>query len=321
MAVIGAGPAGLPRPTSWPERAIRVTIFEALPYAGGMLRVGIPDYRLPPAVLDREIDVYPEDWAWIFNSESPIGKDVTIDELFDGRLQGGLRRPREPQRDAKLGIDGEDAEGVVPAVDFLGRLNLEGAGQSGRQRGRDRRRRRGHRRGPGGHRQGRRGDRCSTGASATRCPPSEEEVQAAEEKGSRSNGWGRPACRADRKRQRRRRVCAASRRSFGAEGAATAPGRRSAGSELRSSPATPCIAAIGQRVDGTFLRGHGRRGTDAAAGPWSADPVTYPDQPSRASLPAGRPYTGPSIVDRGGGRRDSEAAISIDRYLRGEDLA
>ena len=56
IAIIGSGPAGLSCAYQLALRGYRPTIFEALPQAGGMLRVGIPDYRLPKDVLDREID-------------------------------------------------------------------------------------------------------------------------------------------------------------------------------------------------------------------------------------------------------------------------
>ena len=55
MAIIGSGPAGLTAAHFLALDGYQVTIFEALPVAGGMLRVGIPDYRLPPEVLDKEI--------------------------------------------------------------------------------------------------------------------------------------------------------------------------------------------------------------------------------------------------------------------------
>ena len=95
VAVIGAGPAGLEGCIfSRPER-IRVTVFESLPVAGGMLAVGIPDYRLPREVLNTEIKSI-TDLGVEIKYNTAIGKDITSEKLFTGRIQRnphGHRRP------------------------------------------------------------------------------------------------------------------------------------------------------------------------------------------------------------------------------------
>jgi NADPH-dependent glutamate synthase beta subunit-like oxidoreductase len=72
VAIIGSGPGGLSAAYQLARQGILSTIFEALPKAGGMLRVGIPDHRLPPEVLDREIESSPT-WAWNQN-QYPAGR-------------------------------------------------------------------------------------------------------------------------------------------------------------------------------------------------------------------------------------------------------
>jgi len=124
VAVIGSGPAGLTVAHDLRRRGCGVTLFEALPKLGGMLRTGIPDYRLPSAILDAEIDVILR-----LGIEARIGvrfgQDLTLQDLIDEGFDavflgigahGALR----------LNIPGEDiAEGVVDAVRFLREVNLD----------------------------------------------------------------------------------------------------------------------------------------------------------------------------------------------------
>ena len=117
VAIIGAGPAGLTAAYFLAKDGFKVTIFEALPVAGGMLRVGIPDYRLPPDVLEKEI-------KWItrlgveIKFNTALGRDITIDGLMnDGYKSAYLAIGCHANM--KLNIPNEDAEGVVPGVKFL----------------------------------------------------------------------------------------------------------------------------------------------------------------------------------------------------------
>jgi len=114
VAIVGAGPAGLSAAHFLSRMGYPVTIFEALPVAGGMMRVGIPAYRLPRDVLDREIQN-------ILN----LGVDLELNtpiRNINNLFEQGFRAiflaigAHEPQ---KLGIPGEDVEGVFHGVPFL----------------------------------------------------------------------------------------------------------------------------------------------------------------------------------------------------------
>jgi NADPH-dependent glutamate synthase beta subunit-like oxidoreductase/Pyruvate/2-oxoacid:ferredoxin oxidoreductase delta subunit len=115
IAVVGAGPAGLAAAYHARRLGHAVTVFDALPKAGGLLRVGIPAYRLPRAVLDAEIASI-ERLGVQFKLGVRIGKDVPFEKLreFDAVfLATGVHLNR------KLGIEGEDAAGVVPGLQVL----------------------------------------------------------------------------------------------------------------------------------------------------------------------------------------------------------
>jgi heterodisulfide reductase subunit A-like polyferredoxin len=122
IAIIGSGPAGLACAYHLARRGYRPTLFEALDKAGGMLRVGIPDYRLPKDVLDREIDNILR-LGVTLKTNTALGRDFTLDGLFDQGYQAvflGLGcHVGKP-----LGIANEDAEGVIQGVDFLRKNNL-----------------------------------------------------------------------------------------------------------------------------------------------------------------------------------------------------
>ncbi len=118
VAIIGAGPAGLTAAYFLALEGFQVTIFEALPVGGGMLRVGIPDYRLPPSILEKEIEFITRLGVEIkYNTR--VGKDITIDGLLNDGYESvfiGVGC----HKDMKLGLEGEeDVEGVIPGVKFL----------------------------------------------------------------------------------------------------------------------------------------------------------------------------------------------------------
>ena len=121
IAVIGAGPAGLSCAYYLAADNYKVTVFEKNELPGGMLRYGIPNFRLEKTVLDAEIDVLKE-LGVIFRCGVEIGKDLTIQQL---REQGydAFYLAVGAQRSASLGIPGEDLTGVWGGIDFLREVN------------------------------------------------------------------------------------------------------------------------------------------------------------------------------------------------------
>ncbi|MCP4667606.1 MAG: FAD-dependent oxidoreductase, partial [Deltaproteobacteria bacterium] len=107
------------------------TIFEALPKPGGMLRVGIPDHRLPPEVLDQEIEVITNLGVEI-QTNRPLGPELTVDALFEKGYKAVYLAMGAHQGIA-LGIPGEKAKGVIQGVDFLRELNLTGKAPPGKK--------------------------------------------------------------------------------------------------------------------------------------------------------------------------------------------
>ncbi len=121
VAIVGAGPAGLTAAYYLAVEGYKVTVFEALPVAGGMLAVGIPDYRLPQDLLAAEIDVIKALGVEI-RLNTVVGKDVSVSDLqrdYDALFVGV-----GAHQGSKLGIDGENLDGNIQGIDFLRRVNL-----------------------------------------------------------------------------------------------------------------------------------------------------------------------------------------------------
>lgn len=123
VAIIGSGPAGLTAACELAKKSYPVTIFEALPEAGGMLRKSMPEYRLPRKALESEIQLL-KDLGVEIRTNTTIGKDVGFDELWrDGYKAVFVAVGAHKSR--KLGIEGEELEGVVDALDFLWKVNMQ----------------------------------------------------------------------------------------------------------------------------------------------------------------------------------------------------
>jgi len=131
VAIIGSGPAGLSAAYQLARKGVLSTIFEALPVTGGMLRVGIPDHRLPPEVLEREVEVITNLGVEI-RTNTPLGPDLSVDDLF---AQGykAVYLATGAHKGIELGVPGEKAQGVRQGVDFLRELNLTGKTQVGKK--------------------------------------------------------------------------------------------------------------------------------------------------------------------------------------------
>ena len=131
VAVIGSGPAGLSAAYHLAKKGISCTIFEALPKAGGMLRVGIPDHRLPQEILDQEIEIITALGQEI-KTKQRLGVDFTVDDLFNEGFKA-VYLAIGAHKGIELQIPGEDAQGVRQGVDFLREVNLNGTTEVGRQ--------------------------------------------------------------------------------------------------------------------------------------------------------------------------------------------
>ena len=126
VAVVGAGPAGLTAALRLTQQGYRVTVFEKLPVAGGMMAVGIPDYRLPRDTLGQEINHIRRAGVEIQCNQA-LGRDFTLDELLDDRGYSAVVLAVGAHKSRKLGIEGEDKEGVIHGVDFLRDVALDDA--------------------------------------------------------------------------------------------------------------------------------------------------------------------------------------------------
>jgi len=121
VAIVGSGPAGLAAANDLALKGHDVTIFEALPEPGGMLRVGIPEYRLPKEILRKEIG-YIQKLGVEIRTGVQVGKDIALEEIRENHdalfiaagAHGGMR----------LRVEGEELPGVIEGIRFLRAVNL-----------------------------------------------------------------------------------------------------------------------------------------------------------------------------------------------------
>lgn len=122
VAVVGSGPSGLTCAGGLAKKGYKVTVFEALHTAGGVLVYGIPEFRLPKSIVQKEVETL-KNLGVDVETNVVVGKTITIEELFEDGYEAvfvgsGAGLPRF------MGIPGESLKGVYSANEFLTRSNL-----------------------------------------------------------------------------------------------------------------------------------------------------------------------------------------------------
>ncbi|HEY96957.1 MAG TPA: indolepyruvate ferredoxin oxidoreductase subunit alpha [Dehalococcoidia bacterium] len=311
VAIIGGGPAGLMAAYKLRREGYKVTIFEALPKLGGMMTVGIPEFRLPRDILNNEIDAVNKLGVEI-KLNTRVGRDVELAALhkkYDAVfIAVGAHRSR------RLGVENEQADGVIDGTEFLHKVNtgekvlvrdkvvIVGAGNVAVDCART------------CVRLGFRDVIIVYRRSREEMPAIAEEVTEAENEGVELHLLAGPS-----------RVIADGNKVTGMEfikmklGKPDESGRRRpepvAGSEFIID--TPLvISAIGEEPDLQLMSGEAAKAV--SKGLIGADPVTLQTS-IKGIFAGGDAVSGPATVIEAlaAGKR---AAISIDRYLKGEPL-
>ncbi|MDH4269359.1 MAG: NADPH-dependent glutamate synthase [Dehalococcoidia bacterium] len=122
VAIVGSGPAGLTCAADLAKLGYRVTIFEALHVAGGVLMYGIPEFRLPKIIVQGEVD-YVKSLGVEIKLDNVIGKIATVDELLENGFDAVFLAPGAGAP-MFLDIPGENLSGIYSANEFLTRTNL-----------------------------------------------------------------------------------------------------------------------------------------------------------------------------------------------------
>jgi glutamate synthase (NADPH/NADH) small chain len=123
VAIVGSGPAGLSCAGDLVQKGHRVRVFEALHELGGVLVYGIPEFRLPKAIVKQEIEVMRR-MGVEFETNVVIGKTVTLDELMKDEGYDAVFVATGAGLPQFLGVPGEHLNGVYSANEFLTRVNL-----------------------------------------------------------------------------------------------------------------------------------------------------------------------------------------------------
>src|SRR5438093_12248945 len=125
VAVVGSGPAGLACAQQLARAGHEVTVFEKNDRIGGLLRYGIPDFKMEKQLIDRRVDQMKAEGV-IFRTEVEVGVDLSIASLLDGfdaiAMTGGAEQPRD------LELPGRELDGIHFAMDFLPQQNRRVAG-------------------------------------------------------------------------------------------------------------------------------------------------------------------------------------------------
>jgi len=121
VGIIGAGPSGLTCAYYLGKLGYDVYVYEAQPVAGGMLAVGIPEYRLPKEVLEKEIKTITQIGINIL-TETKVGEDISFDELL--KKHDAVYTATGTQISRRIGIEGEEMKGIYHGIDFLKDVHL-----------------------------------------------------------------------------------------------------------------------------------------------------------------------------------------------------
>ncbi|MCB9090315.1 MAG: FAD-dependent oxidoreductase [Calditrichae bacterium] len=318
IAVIGSGPAGLTCAHDLALKGYKVTIFEQHSVPGGMLAVGIPEYRLPRKLLKMEID-YIKKMGVELHTNLKLGADFTIEDLREKGYKA-IFIAIGAHKSVRLNIPGEELEGVISGIDFLRRVNLGISRQVGK-----------HVAVIGG------GNTAIDAArTALRCgaekvtilyrrtrlemPASQEEIEDAEAEGIHIAYLTAPTEVLSRNGDRQVRGLKCNRMRLGEPDSS---GRRRPvpipHSEFEMEFDT-IIPAVSQSPDTACLNGKSNVHLDMTR--W--DTLKVNPETLQTNLPdifsGGDVYLGPStvIASMGNGKR---AAESIDKYLNGQPLA
>jgi NADH-quinone oxidoreductase subunit F len=130
IAIVGAGPAGLTAAFYLSRLGHAVTIYDAHKKAGGIMRYGIPAYRLPRDVMDKEVDLIKK-LGVKFVFEKRIGKDLALGTL--AKKHDAVIIAIGAQEDQKIGLPGEDLQGIHPGYHFLEAFNMKKTGVPGKK--------------------------------------------------------------------------------------------------------------------------------------------------------------------------------------------
>ncbi len=133
IAIIGSGPAGLTCGFYLSQKGYEVTIFEKQNVLGGMLTLGIPEYRLPRKIVQADID-YIRSSGMEFKTNTALGRDFHLDDLFV-RGYKAVFIATGANMSLKLNIAGEDVKGVIPGMEALLNLNINKSIEIGKRVG------------------------------------------------------------------------------------------------------------------------------------------------------------------------------------------
>jgi len=315
VAVIGSGPAGLAAASELNILGYDVTVFESHDVAGGMLSLGIPEHRLPKAIVKSDIEFIVKSGVQL-KTNTALGKDFSIDDL----IQKGFKAvfiATGTHISMKLAVPGENAKGVIPAMELLTQINLGKETQLGTNVGV-----------VGGGNAAIDAARVAIRNENTKkvtilyrrtrkeMPAYEEEIEEALEEGIEIQYLVTPV-----------KILTKNGKTTGVEcvrmelGEMDESGRRSPipieGSEF-SLEFDTIIPAIGERPDTSFIR----ENDEIELSKW--DTIVADEETGATArqnvFAGGDVVTGPSSVVKaiGAGKR---AAESIDKYLQGKDIA